>query len=103
MARIFEGAMNDLYPAPYSGRLKSMTVMTTDDIYENGANSTYNRTFIRNVGPIYLRIAGWPTDHWSEEAKQNMGMVILKWIPTAIALIFTVSFFFPSCGEATGG
>lgn len=90
MTRNYKGELEDLYVHPISGKLRKLVVQATDDVYDLPANATWRRTFVRNVGPWYLRVAGWPMDHW-EHKPENTGMVVLKWIPTALALMFLVS------------
>lgn len=34
-----------------------------DDIYDNNVTATYRRTFIRNIAPMFMRLANWPFNH----------------------------------------
>lgn len=43
--------------------VSKLVVQSVDGIYDNNTGSTYRRTFIRNVAPLFLRIANWPTNH----------------------------------------
>lgn len=38
-------------------------MQAVDDIYDNTTNSTWRRTFVRNMAPFYLRLANWPFNH----------------------------------------
>lgn len=43
--------------------ISKLVVQAVDDIYDNNTGSTYRRTFIRNIAPLYLRLANWPFNH----------------------------------------
>ncbi|KAL7777032.1 hypothetical protein CFE70_007453 [Pyrenophora teres f. teres 0-1] len=63
MDRIHEGDLDDRYISSWDGMVSKLVVQATDDIYENNTGSTYRRTFVRNVSPIYMRLANWPFNH----------------------------------------
>lgn len=47
----------------WDGKISKLVVQAVDDIYDNNTGSTYRRTFIRNIAPLYLRLANWPFNH----------------------------------------
>lgn len=55
--------MDDRYISSTDGKVKKLVVQAVDDIYDNDTNSTWRRTFIRNMAPLYLRLANWPLSH----------------------------------------
>lgn len=42
------------------GRVSKVVVQATDEIYEQNVTSTYRRTYIQNIAPMYMRLANWP-------------------------------------------
>lgn len=58
--RIYNGIEEDRYILPNDLHLARMMVQCTDEVYTGAANSTWRRTFIRNVGPMTIRVAEWP-------------------------------------------
>jgi len=55
--REYVGDYDDRYISSFDGKASKLVVQAVDDIYDNTTNSTWRRTFIRNVSPLYLRIA----------------------------------------------
>jgi hypothetical protein len=83
-----------MYPCPSDGHLAKLVVQATDQVYAGSRNSTWRRTFIRNVSPISMRVANWPftsvpvdSSQWTSD---NWRLVCLKWLPTCGALIILV-------------
>jgi hypothetical protein len=76
-------------------------VQAVDDIYENNNTTTYRRTFIRNIAPMYLRLANWPFSHVDVNkndgipTNQDMPMLCLKWFLTSIVIIIVVRVSIP--------
>jgi hypothetical protein len=75
--------------------IERMMVQCTDDIYEGPRNSTWRRTFVRNMAPWAIRIANWPMNttpidskYWSSE---DWVWIVVKWPVSCFLLIFTVS------------
>ncbi|TKA61519.1 hypothetical protein B0A49_08340, partial [Cryomyces minteri] len=100
MARIWNGVVDDRYLSPYDGHVSKLVVQTTDEIYDNPGNSTYRRTYIRNISPSKLRLAHWPTSHIDyvsgKSQSGDIAWVIAKWIPAALAL--TIMLLEPESG-----
>lgn len=61
--RIWTGDYDDRYISPWDGKVSKLVVQAVDDIYDNTTNSTWRRTFVRNISPFYLRLANWPYNH----------------------------------------
>ncbi|KAJ9606942.1 hypothetical protein H2200_008953 [Cladophialophora chaetospira] len=74
--------------------IERMMVQCTDEIYEGPRNSTWRRTFVRNMAPWAIRIANWPLNttpidakHWSNE---DWMWIIVKWPVSCVLLVFTL-------------
>jgi hypothetical protein len=94
MQRVWQGPYDDRYLSPWDGHLAKLVVQSTDNIYEGTRNSTWRRTFIRNISPLYIQIANFPFStvpadraRWGDE---DWGIVAAKWIPTCCGLLFVV-------------
>jgi hypothetical protein len=61
--REWVGDYDDRYISSFDGKVSKLVVQAVDDIYDNTMNSTWRRTFIRNIAPLYLRLADWPLNH----------------------------------------
>ncbi|KAL1615920.1 hypothetical protein SLS54_008754 [Diplodia seriata] len=107
MTRVWQGAEDDRYLSPYDGHIAKLVVQCTDDIYENPGNSTYRRTYIRNVSTKMLRLANWPTSHFDfakgEYREFGTGWLIAKWIPACLALTVWIVFYDDGAQERNGG
>ncbi|KAF4539923.1 3-hydroxyisobutyrate dehydrogenase [Lasiodiplodia theobromae] len=107
MTRVWQGAEDDRYISPYDGHIAKLVVQCTDEIYENPGNSTYRRTYIRNVSTKMLRLANWPTSHFDFEKGEyrefGTGWLVAKWIPTCLALTVMIVFYGDGAQERNGG
>lgn len=89
MDREWEGDYDDRYISAWDGKISKLVVQAVDDIYENNTGSTYRRTFIRNVAPMYMRLANWPFDHIDYAANNgqvsnsDLMMLGFKWFAAA--------------------
>jgi hypothetical protein len=54
---------NKGYISSWDGKISKLVVQAVDDIYDDQLTSTYRRTYIRNIAPIFLRLANWPFNH----------------------------------------
>lgn len=95
MQRVWTGTEDDRYLSPYDGHVAKLVVQATQEIYEGTQNSTWRRTFIRNVSPVYLQLANFPytsvpTDSalWTSS---DWAMVAAKWIPACAGMLCCVS------------
>jgi hypothetical protein len=61
--RVWTGDYDDRYISAWDGRVSKLVVQAVDDVYDNNVTSTYRRTFIRNISPLYMRLANWPFNH----------------------------------------
>jgi len=57
------GDLDDRYISRTDGKVSKLVVQAVDDIYDNTTNCTWRRTFIRNIAPLYIRLADWPMNH----------------------------------------
>jgi len=66
-----------------------LIVQCTDDIFEGPGNSTWQRTYIRNVSPLKSRIATWVLDFGHDpESWADWTFMILRALPASIAMTF---------------
>ena len=101
------------YISSWDGKVSKLVVQTVDEIYDQQLTSTYRRTFIRNIAPVYLRLANWPFNHVDPNSNDgkptsegkisrqtrcdgtnkplDMPMLCFKWFITAIAISCVVS------------
>jgi len=100
MDRIHEGDRDDRYISSWDGMVSKLVVQATDEIYEHNVGSTYRRTFIRNVAPVYMRLANWPFSH-IDPTKNNgkptndeMLMLCVKWFVASCLITAFVSSLF---------
>jgi hypothetical protein len=97
LERIFEGPSDDRFLDPIDGAVKELVVQCVDRIYKGPRNSTYKRTFIRNVSPVTLRIASWPMSHLQNKPKGKSHdwraklLIATRWPITCYALNHCVS------------
>jgi hypothetical protein len=94
MQRVKRESEEDRYLSPYDGHLAKLVVQAVDEVYDAPAQSTWRRTFVRNVSSFMLRVANWavnsvPSDssQWSFE---DWLKVIGKWLGATIVLLFLV-------------
>ncbi|KAJ9627151.1 hypothetical protein H2203_003612 [Taxawa tesnikishii (nom. ined.)] len=96
MARKWKGINDDRYISPWDGHISKLLVQCTDEIYGAAGNTTYRRTYIRNVSTKMLRLANWPTKHFDWVAGRykygGTGLLVAKWIPACIALTVMILF-----------
>jgi hypothetical protein len=98
MARLYQDNFDqDRYIEPNTARIENLTVATTDELYrtETPHQHTWRRTFIRSVGPWMVRVAYWPykaTEDIEELTKDDRILLVAKWLPACIALMFLMPF-----------
>ncbi len=95
MQRVWNGPEEDRYLSPCDGHLAKLVVQVTQDVYSGEKNSTWRRTFIRNVSPSYIKVANFPfstlppdMNDWDEA---HWATLAWKWIPACCALLCVVS------------
>lgn len=96
MDREYTGEKDYRYIDPKDGKIKALVVQCVDDILSGTGNGTWKRTYIRNVTPIFYRVAMWPFNHLDMregtlKSQEDWALVIAKWIPTCILLTIGVS------------
>ncbi|EMD59138.1 hypothetical protein GGP41_009030 [Bipolaris sorokiniana] len=95
--REWEGDYDDRYISAWDGKISKLVVQAVDDIYENNTGSTYRRTYIRNVAPIYMRLANWPFNHIDYSANNGQAsghdlmMLGLKWFVASCVITIFIS------------
>jgi hypothetical protein len=94
--REWTGDYDDRYISSWDGKISKLVVQAVDDIYENNTGSTYRRTFIRNVAPLYMRLANWPFNHIDytknngKPTSEDYPMLCLKWFVTSCVITLFV-------------
>ncbi|KAF2183969.1 hypothetical protein K469DRAFT_739696 [Zopfia rhizophila CBS 207.26] len=93
--REWVGDYDDRYISACDGRVSKLVVQAVDDIYDNTLNSTWRRTFIRNMAPFYLRLANWPLNHIDYARNggptgEDWPLIIGKWFLATIAITFVI-------------
>jgi hypothetical protein len=58
--REHEGLEEDQYLHPLNGKVQKLVVQSTKATYNQGNNTTWRRTYMRNVSPYIVRLAYWP-------------------------------------------
>ena len=95
--REWTGDYDDRYISSWDGKVSKLVVQAVDEIYEHNTGSTYRRTFIRNISPIYIRLANWPFNHFDvtnpdQASNQDYVMLGLKWfIASCVITLFVCS------------
>lgn len=111
--RGYKGRDDDQLLDPIDGRVRRLFVQVTNQIYEEPNDTTWRRTYIRNISPHIIRLAWWPyakaplaqasysskgglrarfkarTAAWTNEHWTSVG---LRWIPACVGLLVMVSF-----------
>ena len=97
MRRVWNGTEEDRYLDPKDGKLVRLVAQAANNVYDGPTNSTWRRTYIRNVSSLIVRVAQWPfktvpgeSEQWSRE---NWITVGLWWLPTCVALLVVVCLF----------
>ncbi|OXV08124.1 hypothetical protein Egran_04114 [Elaphomyces granulatus] len=94
LQREYQGPEEDRYISPWDGHLAKLVVQAAQDVYDGPRNSTWRRTFVRNVSPIYIHVANYPFSSvqmndtlWTNE---DWAMIALKWLPACVGLLFVI-------------
>ncbi|KAJ5655058.1 hypothetical protein N7490_002061 [Penicillium lividum] len=94
--RVYHGSSDERFLDPVDGRVKELIIQCTDKVYRGPKNSTYKRTFIRNVAPLTLWLANWPMSGLDDDPKQkgykrfssDIGLLV-KW-PISCLLLYPI-------------
>ncbi|KAL6707094.1 hypothetical protein ACN47E_004846 [Coniothyrium glycines] len=104
--RQWTGDYDDRYISSWDGKVSKLVVQAVDDIYDNNTGSTYRRTFIRNVAPVYIRLANWPFNHVDysknngKPTSEDYPMLCLKWFLTSCIITIFISSPYSATGQA---
>jgi len=107
--REWTGDYDDRYISSWDGKVSKLVVQAVDDIYENNTGSTHRRTFVRNVAPIYMRLANWPFNHidfarnHGNIPNEDLPMLCLKWFVASCFITIFVSPFHPHFDHPADG
>jgi hypothetical protein len=95
MRRVWKGYEDERYLRPEDGRAVDLIVQSTDDIYDGPSNSTWRRTYVRNISAFIVRVAHWPVRNVPNDPKKwtqrDWTTVCLWWIPASVCLLLVVS------------
>lgn len=94
MSRRKEFISEDYYLSPFDCHLAKLVVQSAQEVYDARPNSTWRRTFIRNMSPYMLRVANWvldtvPSDDRSMTAEEIF-ILVAKWVPASAMLLILV-------------
>jgi hypothetical protein len=93
-SRVSYKPLSDRYIHPNDGYLRKMIVQSADDIYNGPGNSTWQRTYVRKMAPLKVRIATWVVDFsYDPESWEDWWIMFLRSLPAAIAMTLVVSGF----------
>lgn len=85
----------DYYLSPFDTHMAKLVVQCAQEVYDAQPNSTWRRTFIRNMSPFMLRVANWVLDTVPLEDRsmtaEEIFVLVAKWIPASAALLILVS------------
>ncbi|KAF1831692.1 hypothetical protein BDW02DRAFT_39381 [Decorospora gaudefroyi] len=107
--REWTGEYDDRYISSWDGKVSKLVVQAVDDIYENNTGSTYRRTFIRNVSPLFMRLANWPFSHIDytkndgKPTSDDYPLLCLKWFVTSCVISLVISSPSPAQIDARNG
>ena len=95
MARPRHFSPEDYYLSPFDGHLAKLVVQSAQEVYDAKPNSTWRRTFVRNMSPFMLRVANWVLETVPLEDRsmtpEEILVLIAKWIPASALLLIIVS------------
>ena len=110
--RKYEGLVDDQFLDPLDGRVRRLIVQATGPLYDTENDTTWRRTYVRNVSPKLIRLAWWPfatlpydeseaakgdgikkkinakKEIWATEHWTKLGLL---WLPTCVGLLVLVS------------
>lgn len=85
----------DFYLSPTDCHLAKLMVQCSQEVFDANPNSTWRRTFVRDVSPWLLRVANWVLRSIPNEDRpmttEEISTVAAKWLPANIAILFLVS------------
>lgn len=94
MSRVWNKAEDDRYLNPDDARATTLVVQTTNPIYDGALNSSWRRTYVRNVSSLIVRVARWPfqnvPDDHEKWVQKDWITVGLWWLPTCCTLLIIV-------------
>jgi hypothetical protein len=94
LQRVLNEHEEDRYLSPFDGHLSKLVVQSADDIYNSQSNSTWRRTFVRNVSSPLIRVANWAINSVPSDPRtwtfQEWTIVSGKWLLACTVLILLV-------------
>lgn len=95
MARSKRFMPEDFYLSPTDCHLAKLMVQCSQEVFDANPNSTWRRTFVRDVSPLLLRVANWALRSIPNEDRpmtgEEIAIMVAKWLPASIAILFLVS------------
>ncbi|KAF1917911.1 hypothetical protein BDU57DRAFT_555651 [Ampelomyces quisqualis] len=94
--RVWTGDYDDRYISAWDGRVSKLVVQAVDEIYDNNVTSTHRRTFIRNISPLFMRLANWPFNHidytkTGNPTSEDYPLLCLKWFIASCLITMVIS------------
>ena len=100
MQRVYKGTEDDRYISPWDGHVAKLVVQSAQEVYDGAQNSTWRRTFVRNISPALIKLANFPFSKAPTDPGVWTGsdwtMVCVRWLPACAGLVFVVSFLLKS-------
>lgn len=99
MSEVYRGTAEDRCLSTEDAKLIRLVVQATHDVYNGDENSTWRRTYMRDVGPRILRVANWPMSGLDSLPEGTRALawafLALKWLPACVT-VFPMVRFHPS-------
>jgi len=90
MSQVYHGAAEDRCLSTEDAKLIRLVVQATDEIYNGDENSTWQRTYMRDVSPLILRVANWPMSGLDSQPDGTRALawafLAMKWLPACITV-----------------
>jgi hypothetical protein len=94
LRRIMNSPEEERYLSPWDGHLAKLVVQAVDDVYDMHAQSTWRRTFMRDVGSPLIRVANWALNVVRRDGTSGTDEDWLrvggKWLAASLALMIIV-------------
>ncbi|MCJ1470844.1 hypothetical protein MMC07_009491 [Pseudocyphellaria aurata] len=107
MSRRKHFVAEDYYLSPFDCHLAKLVVQSAQEVYDAKPNSTWRRTFIRNMSPYMLRVANWVLDtvpHDDREmTAEEIFLLVVKWVPASAMLLILMTYPTSVIGEVRNG
>lgn len=95
MQRAKDFSEEDYYLSPFDGHLAKLVVQTAQDVYDAEPNSTWRRTFIRDMSPFMMQVANYVLETVPRDDRpmttNEIAALLIRWVPASVAILILVS------------